>query len=135
MVKEYIKKGHKPFKNLEDLHLILSKIQNPIDRYTLKAIFLNKETCAGPSATATRIINLWDDILKKTNENSYIGKIPTKLQIEELCRVYLCGSRGHHTSIEVDNSLDNRRWKTKDQSKRRLPYDSSGESSKKTRTF
>lgn len=134
IVKEYIKKGYKPFKNLEDLGSILNKIQNPVDKNALNTIFLNKETCAGPSGTAIRIMNLWGDILKKTNENPYIGEIPTKLQIEELCRVYLCGSRGHHTEIEVNNALDNRRSKTEEKRKS-SSYDPSGESSKKIRTL
>jgi len=134
IVKKYIENEYKPFKNLADSCLILNKIQNRVDENALNTIFLNKETCAGPSGTAIRIMNLWGDILKKTNENPYIGEIPTKLQIEELCRVYLCGSRGHHTEIEVNNALDNRRSKTEEKRKS-SSYDPSGESSKKIRTL
>ncbi len=106
---EYIKKGYNPFNGSQDLEHILSKIENPIDKYGLKAIALNEPICAAPSGTAIRIMNLWDDISKQIKKESYKGTVPTKLEIEELCRVYLCGSRDHHTESEVNSVLTNRR--------------------------
>ncbi len=106
-----IKKGSKPFTNLEDLKYILGKIENPIDRFGLEAIALNKPICAAPSGTAIRMMNLWDEISAKikSNPNLYNGKMPNNYQMEQLCKTYLCGSRSHHTALEVETVLRNRR--------------------------
>lgn len=95
-----------PFENLEDLYFILSKIKNPIDKFGLHVIFLNVPICTAVSGTAVRIVNLWDKVLKIQKNSS----LPSINDMKNLSHLYLTGIKSHHTPIEVDFCLDNRRF-------------------------
>ncbi len=110
IAKNEIIKGCRPFQSSEDMYAILQKVHNPIDKFGLYVIFLNINICAAVSGTAIRIINLWDEITKKIkNRGDDVSELPSIETMKKLCHIYLTGSKNHHTPIEVDLSLLNRR--------------------------
>lgn len=102
-----ITRGRNPFNNLEDLHHILSRIKDPIDRFGLHAIFMNADTCASVSGTTLRMLNFWDEILTRLNEKDR-KQAPTLHQIESLCKAYMAEGKGHHSLFEIEAATNSR---------------------------
>jgi hypothetical protein len=107
-----IDNGRRPFTKLSDLEYILSKINNPIDRFGLKGIIMKQAIHSGPSGTALRIMNIYDDVKNKIKNNPDFKnlKIPNEYEMQELCARYLSGDKNHNTYFEINAATYNRRF-------------------------
>lgn len=104
-----IEKGCNPFKNLEDMYHILDKLKdNQTDRFTLHAIFMDKEVLSGPSSSSLRMLNFWEREVLPSLSDEDKKVAPTLMDIAKLNEAYNTGGKQHHSAFEVESVTRNR---------------------------
>ncbi len=99
IVESCISQGFNPFVHQDDMYFILSKIENPIDEFALKAIFLNQKLMAGFSKEGTRLMSLYDRIFH--HENTKNMPMPSKQEMLNLLRISIVKMH-HHSAFELE---------------------------------